>query len=564
MKPTSLQQLRPDRLQRAIAAHRKGDLGTAERLYLEILKAVPVEFNALHLLGVIRAQQRRLDEAERLIRRAVEANPMHAEAQNNLGNVLFESGRPRDAVACFRQALTLKPAYPEAHYNLGNALRDSDEPEAAIRAFETAIGLRPGYRDAFINLASLLRRMGQPLEAVARLKQILASRPDDAEAWNLMGHALDEAGRGAEAIAAYDRSLSLAPGSAGAHFDRIMAGKVTAEDGLLAGLQTLAARAAALAPRDRAMLYFARGKAEEDLGRYDEAFADLAEGNRVKRGLVAYDEAAEAEGAERVRAAYTSALMQDKAGQGADSDLPIFVLGFPRSGTTLVEQILASHPMVHGAGELKLVPRLVRNFAAETGIAGTYPEAIGQLDGSGLRRLGERYIEGARKLAPAAVHITDKLPGNYMHLGFIRLILPRAKVLHVRRDPLDTCVSCFSRSFGEELNFVYDLGELGRAYRRYAMLMDHWRQVLPADSMLEIRYEDVVEDLEGQARRILDHLGLPWDPRCLDFHRTERAVLTASVSQVRQPIFRSSLARWRRYEKHLGPLQAALADEAAA
>jgi hypothetical protein len=219
--------------------------------------------------------------------------------------------------------------------------------------------------------------------------------------------------------------------------------------------------------------------------------------------------------------------------------------------------------MVHGAGELRLVPRLVRNFAIETGIAGTYPEAMGLLDGSGLRRLGELYIERLGKLAPAAARITDKLPGNYLHLGFIRLILPQAKVLHVRRDPLDTCVSCFSRSFGEELNFVYDLGELGRAYRRYAALMDHWRQVLPADSMLEVRYEDVVEDLEGQARRILDHLGLPWDPRCLAFHQTERAVQTASVSQVRQPIFRSSLARWRRYEKHLGPLQAALAGDAA-
>jgi tetratricopeptide (TPR) repeat protein len=554
-----MQQLRPDRLQRAIAAHRKGDLAAAERLYQDILKAVPMEFNALHLLGVIRAQQRRLVEAERLIRRAVQTNPMHAEAQNNLGNVLFELGRPREAIPCFRRALALKPAYPEAHYNLANALRDSEEPEAALRAFQTAIGLRPDYRDAIFNLATLLRRLGRPLEAMPLLKRILEPRPGDAEAWNLMGHVLEEAGRGGEAVGAYDRALSLAPGSAGAHFDRIMAGKVTADDGLLAGLQALAARAGALTPRDQAMLHFALGKAEEDLGRYDEAFADLAEGNRVKRGLVAYDEAAAVDSAERVRAVYARELMQARAGEGAESDLPIFVLGFPRSGTTLVEQILASHPMVHGAGELRLVPHLVRDFAAEAGVAGSYPEALAQLDGAGLRRLGETYVARARKLAPAAAHVTDKLPGNYLHLGFIRLILPRAKILHVTRDPLDTCFSCFSRSFEAELNFVYDLGELGRAYGRYAALMGHWRQVLPADSMLEVGYENVVEDLEGQARRILDYVGLPWDPRCLAFHQTERVVLTASVSQVRQPIYRSSLARWRRYEKHLGPLRAALA-----
>jgi tetratricopeptide (TPR) repeat protein len=563
MKLKPMQQLRPDLLQKALAAHRKGDIGAAERLYLDILRAAPAEFNALHLLGVIRAQQRRFEEAERLIRRAVQVNPMNAEAQNNLGNVLFELGRPREAVPCFRQALSLKPAYPEAHYNLGNALRDSEEPEAAARAFRTAIGIRPDYRDALLNLAALLRQLGQPLEAISNLKRILERRPGDAEAWNLMGHALEEAGRSTEAIAAFDRSLSLAPGSVGAHFDRINIAKVTAEDGLLAGLQALAARAGTLAPRDQAMLHFALGKAEEDLGRYDEAFADLAEGNRVKRGLVAYDEASEIDRMDRVRAVFTDELMQAKAGEGSDSDLPIFVLGFPRSGTTLVEQILASHPQVHGAGELRLVAQLARDLASEAKAEGAYPEAIALLDGAGLRRLGDLYVERLRKLAPGAAHITDKLPGNYVHLGFIRLILPRAKILHVMRDPLDTCISCFCRSFAGELNFAYDLGELGRAYRRYAELMDHWRRVLPAGAMLEVRYEDVVGDLEGQARRILEHCGLPWDPRCLAFHETERTVLTASVSQVRQPIYRSSLARWRRYERHLGPLQAALAGRAA-
>jgi tetratricopeptide (TPR) repeat protein len=546
-------------LQQAMLAHRKGDLAAAERLYGKVLDFAPRDLRALHLLGVIRARQRRFDEAEQLIARALAIDPNNGEAQNNLGSVLLEQGRAKDAVPCFRQALALRPGYAEAYYNLGNALAESDDTEGALVAYRAAIGLRPDYRDALLNLGLLLRRLGQTEEALGALRHILKIRSGDGEAWNAIGHVLEEAGQGAEAIQAYDRALALAPNVVGAYFDRINAAKVTAEDGLLARLQALAARRPDLSPRDRALLHFALGKGAEDLGHYEEAFAHLAEANREKRAEIAYDEAGEEARMNRVIETFTPALMESLAGQGSDSERPIFVLGFPRSGTTLVEQILASHPEVYGAGELGLMPQLARELEQLTGVSGGFPEAVARLPAWHLRGLGELYVERLSALAPGARHITDKLPGNYVYIGLIRLILPRAKIVHVRRDPMDTCISCFAHSFAGEINFAYDLEELGRAYRRYQALMAHWRSLVPTDSMLEIDYEALVGDLEGEARRMVAHCGLAWDERCLAFHETGRTVRTASVGQVRQPIYSSSLQRWRRYGQHLAPLEAALA-----
>jgi hypothetical protein len=228
----------------------------------------------------------------------------------------------------------------------------------------------------------------------------------------------------------------------------------------------------------------------------------------------------------------------------------------------LTEQILSSHPAVHGSGELRFVGDLA---AAASGPddAIVFPECLSLMSAEGLRRLGDSYADRLRQTAPQAQRITDKLPGNYMFLGFIHLILPRAKIIHVMRDAGDTCISCFAQRFrADNILFSYELGELGRQYRQYREMMEHWRKVLPPGVMLELRYEDMVENLETEARRIVDHCGLPWDERCLSFHAAERAVRTSSVTQVRQPIYRSSMQRWRRYEKHLAPLIAALADAA--
>jgi len=238
--------------------------------------------------------------------------------------------------------------------------------------------------------------------------------------------------------------------------------------------------------------------------------------------------------------------------------MPIFVLGMPRSGTTLVEQIIASHPMVHGAGELQKLNDVILTFREPNGKTIPFPEFVPALDAAALKQIGARYVMSVRKLAPTNERVTDKMPSNYYFVGLIHLALPNSKIIHVVRDPIDTCFSCFRKLFVSGQNHTYDLGELGRYYRRYEVLMAHWRRVLPRDRILHVRYEEVIADLEGQARRIISHCGLPWDDRCLSFHEMIRPVRTASATQVRQPIYKNAIGRWRVYEEQIEPLLSAL------
>src|SRR5262249_40146990 len=270
------------------------------------------------------------------------------------------------------------------------------------------------------------------------------------------------------------------------------------------------------------------------------------------RSLIGYDEQADNMAFERIERTFDAALLSRAAAAGEPSELPILIAGFPRSGTTLTEQILSSHPAVHGGGEASFLPD-------RAGRIPEFPEAGAALEDQSLRRLGQTYLTHFQPLEPGIRRFTDKSIANVAFLGLAHLILPRVRIIHVSRDPLDTCLSCFSLKFGENaVPFSYDLGELGRAYGRYRQMMAHWRDVLPAGVMLEVSYEEMVGDLEPQARRLIEHCGLAWDDRCLSFHESDRAVRTASVSQVRQPIYRSSLQRWRRYEKHLRQLLEAL------
>jgi hypothetical protein len=259
---------------------------------------------------------------------------------------------------------------------------------------------------------------------------------------------------------------------------------------------------------------------------------------------------------DRICQVFTPELMKSKAGQGAPSDQPIFIIGMPRSGTTLVEQIIGSHPRVHPGGERDSFEKAFLKVTSSR--ASEYPDSIPGVTPEQVGAVGAAYLEMIRALVPVADRFTDKLPGNYMYAGLIRLALPRARVIHVRRNAIDTCVSCFSVNFSSSQTFAYDLVELGRYYRAYEKLMDHWRRVLPPSSMLEVQYEDVVNDIEGQAHRIIAYCGLEWDQTCLAFHKLERAVLTASAAQVREPIYRSSIGRWREYGEQLRPLLDAL------
>ena len=295
-------------------------------------------------------------------------------------------------------------------------------------------------------------------------------------------------------------------------------------------------------PADQALyIHFALAKALDDVRDYGRAFEHLRQGNALKRERIDYDETGTLKLFEHISAVFDRGLFDRFQGQGDPSSVPVFVLGMPRSGSTLIEQILASHPQIHAAGELTILEN-------------------SPMDVTAFRRLGQSYLSQLPKVPDEKIRIVDKLPGNFLRIGLIRLMLPNARIIHTMRDPIDTCLSCYSKLFNTGLPFTYDLAELGRYYRAYSELMAHWRSVLPPGAMLDVSYEDVVDDLEGQARRLIDYCGLPWDDRCIDFHRSNRPVRTASAVQVRQPLFRSSLQRWRNYESGLAPLLDELAN----
>jgi hypothetical protein len=302
---------------------------------------------------------------------------------------------------------------------------------------------------------------------------------------------------------------------------------------------------------DRTTLHFGLGKAMLDIGDSAQAFQHYDEANRLRRSTFTYDADASERWMEGVGEAFSAQLLAAKAGQGASSDLPVFVVGMPRSGTTLVEQVIASHPMARGAGELKRLHALVETIE-------DFPGSVSDLTDSRLKALGEDYLAYVTPMAVGRARIVDKMPSNLIYCGVIRLILPQARIVHCRRDPVDTCLSCYTKLFAGEQSFTYDQRELGQYHRAYQALAAHWRDTLPASHFLEVDYEAIVADLEGQTRRILEFLGLPWDEACLRFHETQRPVRTASVNQVRQPLYATSVGRWRRHAEQLGPLLQAL------
>jgi tetratricopeptide (TPR) repeat protein len=535
---------------------------------------------------------KRLPQAEAAHRRALELNPRFAQAWNNLGTVLRDLKRPEEALEAYRKALAQTPNDPDTldnlalalrdldrldeavatwrralavetrndkiHLHLGSVLVDQHKLDEAVAAAERAHALNPGGHDAINLMGRIAFERGDLDAALKYYRRALALKPDLADAYNNMGNVLKELGQLEEAQAAFLAALQIDASVAGVYVNLADSKTFTPGDPHLAAMEALAGRTQGLSKTDRMQLDFALGKAYADLKDHARSITHLLAGNAKKRAQIAYDEATTMGLFARIEAAFTAERIAAKSGLGERSSVPIFVLGMPRSGTTLVEQILASHRDVHGGGELKILDEILAGMPGPDGTRLAFPEFVTATDGAVLAAIGSRYVAALRRLTADAKHVTDKMPTNFFFAGIIHLALPNARIIHTVRDPVDTCVSCFSKLFSAEQNHTYDLGELGRYHRRYQALMAHWHRVLPKGRILDVRYEDVVADLEGQARRILDHCGLAWDSRCLEFHRTERPVRTASATQVRKPIYQAAIGRWRVYETYLGPLLAEL------
>ena len=465
------------------------------------------------------------------------------------------AGRLPEAERIYQQILQADPHQPVALHLLGVINHQRGENDVAVGLITKALAIAPDYAEAHNNLGNALRGLGKLDEAVASYHKALAIAPDFAEAHNNLGAALQDLGKLDEAVAAHHRALELKPDYAEAHNNLARSKTFKTGDPEIAVMEALATDSA-LDDDKKLFVFFALGKAHEDIGEYDRAFECFASGNRLKHRIVGFRIADEEKAAERLMAVFDETLFARLDGVGHATETPVFIVGMPRSGTSLIEQILASHPHVHGAGESPVLGRIVHELPG-TYPAEPYPDCVSGIDGAGWRALGRAYMERLLGDAPAARRVTDKMPRNVELVGLIHLMLPNARVIHCIRDPLDTCLSCYTIRFEASQDFTYDLTDLGRYFRLYERLVDHWRRVLPA-KLLDVRYEDVVDDLEGSARRLLDFCGLEWNDACLEFHKNDRIVRTASAIQVRQPIYRTSVERWRHYERHLGPLIEAL------
>ena len=478
------------------------------------------------------------------------------ERQLGLADAAMRARRPDAAARICRALLDARSGLglPVVHAKLGFALLDLRRYAEAAPHFARSLEAQPGDVPVRLGLAYALQRQSGWRAAAGHYERVLALQPRNVPAMLGMAGCLRSQGCLQDACAWYERVLRIDPGCMDAYHLLSTLRRFAADDPLLAQCEARQATVAALPPLKQARYWFALGKMREDAGRFDDAFAAYAAGNRARAGMFVLDESDAGKWLARTRAAFDAALLAAHPRRPAtDGRVPVFVVGMPRSGTSLIEQILASHPHVHGAGE---IPDLRDVLVAKAGDPGGWPERASRLSRAELREIGDAYMDRVFGRAPHATHVVNKTTLNYRHVGLIRMLLPQARIIHALRDPMDTCCSCFTHLFdGDNLPYSYDLQAMGRYYVRYATLVQHWRAVVP-DALLDVRYELLVRDTRNQVRRMLDHLGLEWNDACLDFHRNRRVVETASRAQVRQPIYQGSVARWRRFEAHLQPLLA--------
>lgn len=475
--------------------------------------------------------------------RAAALLPNDAEAHNDLGNALLDLGRLEEAVARYSRVIEINPNFAIAHNNLGSALRELGILDGAESSYRRALALKADYADAHNNLGTVLRLQKRFAEAAASGRMALTINPNSAAAMAILAEIHADQGEFAEAEILFKRAIAKEPDHVKAYAGFASLRKMTAND---AAWFTEAQRIAALPrpPQQEVHLRYAIGKYYDDLNEFEQAFTNYRRANeltKLYRGK--YDR-------ERLTLAVDATVRHydrqwvRRSRTHATSSRPIFIVGMPRSGTSLAEQILASHPAVFGAGELPYW----------TYASATHQSALGPLHEDVVEMLSQNYLRLLDDISPDTRRVIDKTPTNFLYLGMIHAALPKARIIHMRRHPIDTCLSIYFQNFNTGHPYTKDLGDLAHFYAEYRRLMRHWRDALPEETMLEVPYESLVDEPETWSRAMLEFIDLPWDARCLDFHLTRRAVITASRWQVKQQIGKSSVGRWRNYEKFVGPL----------
>jgi tetratricopeptide (TPR) repeat protein len=543
---------------RALADHLDvvGDEAGAEAARARLLKASTRDPRLLAAGAAL--CENRIPEAEALLRRHLLEHPTDIAALRMLAEVAARLGRYADAEALLARCLELAPNFHSARHNYAVSLMRQGRPEAALPQIEQLLKAEPRNLNYVSLQAAVLAAVGEYARALAIYRQVLKQYPGNARIWMSYGHALKTAGEAAEGIDAYRRAVQLDAGLGEVWWSLANLKTYRFDEDDLAHMRAQLERAE-LAVADRFHFHFALGKALEDREQYAASFEHYREGNRLRRSEIHYDRRRTGEHVARSKAFFTPALFGARAGSGAAAADPIFVVGLPRSGSTLIEQILASHSQVEGTMELPDVPALAQAVGARARADKLgYPQALGPLTHAQLRELGEEYLARTRiQRKTARPYFIDKLPNNFLHVGLIQLMLPNARIIDARRHPLGCCFSAFKQHFARGQAFTYDLAELGAYYRSYVELMAHFDAVLPG-RVHRVLYEDMVQDTEREVRRLLEYCGLPFEPACLRFYENERAVRTASSEQVRQPIYREGVEQWRHFEPWLAPLKEAL------
>ncbi|OYU15015.1 MAG: hypothetical protein CFE37_08220 [Alphaproteobacteria bacterium PA4] len=505
-----------------------------------------------------------LPVAERLLKARLRDQPADVPAIRMLAELAGRIGRFGDAEKLLRRAVELAPQFDAARHNLAVVLQRQGKAEAALAETDILLARDPDSPGYQILRAAILVRLGEYEAAIALYDHMLARHPHQPRAQMSHGHALKTVGRQGDAVAAYRRALADAPtlGEAWWSLANLKTVRFTADD--IAAMQAALAQPG-LGDEDRLHLDFALGKALEDQGQHDVSFEHYAKGNALRRTQLDYDPDETSANVDRVKALYTPDFLATRAGWGCAAPDPIFIVGLPRSGSTLIEQILSSHSQVEGTSELPDIIALARRLGERPqgaegggGQRARFAERLAGLDAEALAALGQEYLDRTRVQRKTGRPLfIDKMPNNFVHTGFIHLILPNARIIDARRHPLGCCFSGFKQHFARGQAFSYDLGEIGRYWADYAELMDHFDRVLPG-RVHRVHYEAMVATPETEIRKLLAYCGLAFEPACLDFHRTERAVRTASSEQVRQPLYASAVDHWQHYAKWLQPLRAAL------
>jgi tetratricopeptide (TPR) repeat protein len=548
------------------ASRMTGDIDGAIHAYQEALTQRAVYPEVYNNLGTLLQQDRKLEEAEHALRKAIQQNPHYVEAHNNLAQLLFAQKNELEALRILGDALKFAPKNVQTLLITAKIQLKRNNLQAAEQATRLALNEEPDNAEALTILGQVLHETDRYDEALDVLDRALKKAPENPEALNFYGVALKSVGRLDEAREYILKALRLNDAMYGAYanLNDLVDFSEGVGDELFNRMDAIFESVKNPEAEPFLALHFAYAKALDDRGEHEKALDHYIIGGRMKRAQLEYKEDETHGFFDSIMAAFPKEAFENRKFAGLDDDRPVFIVGMPRSGSTLVEQILSSHPDVYGAGEVKYLARALGQLRDRFPSLPKYPEMMEKITPAQLDIVAKNYQQALSQGAGNAKRITDKLLTNYFFLGLINLCFPNAKVIHTRRNPVDTCLSGFTKLFKDDMPHSYDLAELGRYYAKYRELMEHWEKVLPEGFLTTVVYEDVVANTEKEARRLIEFLGLPWDDKCVDFHKSDRPVKTASVAQVRKPIYKTSVERWRKYGPGLQPLADAIDGKAEA